>query len=272
MADFACSVGPRVAISALPSVFLQPHVRVRVQCRIGADGAQRLLAALSAFRVQRMAKPNRGVRGRKPDADGDISGRRERPVERRANIVDFTNRPGGIDGSRPWMRVTAGRREEIAKVLGMALRSASRPAAFLQLLERIGPDCFQQSPPTGSRRFVEHGQGFGDEVGDPVHDGRAIALAHDFRHGVDREPAGKDGQVMKKRLLRFRQQLMAPVECRAESLMTRQRRAAMAGQQPEPVRQGRRDLMHAERGSARRGELERQWNAIEMPQIAAIAE
>ncbi len=58
---------------------------------------------------------------------------------------------------------------------------------------------------------------------------------------------------------------MAPVERRAQGLVTRQRRAVAAREQPEPVVEAGGDALDPERGGARRGELDRERDPIEAP-------
>ena len=59
------------------------------------------------------------------------------------------------------------------------------------------------------------------------------------------------------------EQVVAPVDQRAQRLLARQRRAIAAGQQTEAIGQPRRDLLDRQRAHARGGQLERERNAVE---------
>ncbi len=58
---------------------------------------------------------------------------------------------------------------------------------------------------------------------------------------------------------------MAPVDQRAQRPLAWQRRSAAAGQQPEPVVEPGRHLGRPERPDPRRGQLDRQWEAVHPP-------
>ena len=61
------------------------------------------------------------------------------------------------------------------------------------------------------------------------------------------------------------QEVVAPVDQRAQRLLARQRGAVAAGQQPEAIVQALGDLLDRQRAHARRGELDRERNAVEPP-------
>ncbi len=81
--------------------------------------------------------------------------------------------------------------------------------------------------------------------------------------GFQREIACEDGEATQHRALSFRKQLIAPVEGRAERLMTRQGGAPAARQNPKPIVEVSRQFSHAEDVDARRRQLERQRHAVE---------
>ena len=75
--------------------------------------------------------------------------------------------------------------------------------------------------------------------------------------------AGKDGEAAQDRPLALGQQLVAPVERRAQGLVARQRRAPAARQQPEAIVQERRQPAHAEGVDAGSRELDRERDAVQ---------
>ena len=81
--------------------------------------------------------------------------------------------------------------------------------------------------------------------------------------GFQREIAGEDRQPPKHRRLLFRQQIVAPVQRRAQGLMPRQRGAPARGQQPEAVVEQDRDLFRPPHERTRSGELDGKRNAVE---------
>ena len=65
--------------------------------------------------------------------------------------------------------------------------------------------------------------------------------------------------------LRLGQQLVAPVQRRAQRLMPRQRGAPAAGKQCEAIVEAPGDLLDAERRRPGRSELDGERNAVELP-------
>src|SRR2546425_4605035 len=61
------------------------------------------------------------------------------------------------------------------------------------------------------------------------------------------------------------EQLVAPVERRAEGLMARQPRPAAFGEEVKPIAEAAGNAVDAERGDTRRRQLDRERNAVEPP-------
>ncbi len=76
--------------------------------------------------------------------------------------------------------------------------------------------------------------------------------------------AMKDRKKSERALLRRRQQVVAPLQCSAQGLMTWYR-PAPAGQQRETILQSRANLFDAEEPGACGSELDCQWNAVKAP-------
>src|SRR4030095_3115666 len=75
---------------------------------------------------------------------------------------------------------------------------------------------------------------------------------------------GKKGQASQNHALVFGEEIVAPVERRAQRLLARQRRAGTASQQPEAVTQARTDLLDRQRPDAHRGHTQPERNPVEM--------
>jgi hypothetical protein len=70
-------------------VHLQLHSQRHVRGHMRFKTEQRAFASFAALTHLRQVSPDRRIGGCKVDADRLVSGRRKRPVERRANIVDL---------------------------------------------------------------------------------------------------------------------------------------------------------------------------------------
>ncbi len=113
-----------------------------------------------------------------------------------------------------------------------------------------------------------HDQRFLDEAAQQIeHVDSAMMLAartHGFRR-LQRPAAGEHREAAEQDPLLLGQQVVAPVDQRPQGLLARQRGPVAACQQTEAVRQALGDLLHRKRAQARRGELDRQRNAVQAP-------
>src|SRR5262249_14518589 len=75
--------------------------------------------------------------------------------------------------------------------------------------------------------------------------------------------AEENAQMPEQALLLLRQQIVAPVQSGVQCPMTRQCGATSLRQQSEPVFETVRDVVNAECGGTRRGELDRQRDTVE---------
>ena len=96
-------------------------------------------------------------------------------------------------------------------------------------------------------------------------DASSPAVAHDRGRRIDGEAGGEDGQATQQQALRLRQQLIAPVERRAQRPMPRDCSAAPAGQQREAIAQAGGHLLDPQHGRAGRGEFDGERYAVEVP-------
>ena len=94
--------------------------------------------------------------------------------------------------------------------------------------------------------------------------GQPVAAA-DPLGGLQVEPAGEHRCPRPHQPLRFGAQLEAPLHRRPQRPMPRQRRPVAGGQQPEPVIQPRRQLLHRQRPQPGRRQLDRQRHPVQPP-------
>jgi hypothetical protein len=93
--------------------------------------------------------------------------------------------------------------------------------------------------------------------------GEARARGH-VLGGFEREAAGEDGETAEQRALEPGEQVVTPVDAGAQRSLAWQRGAVAARQQAETIGKVRGDLLDGQRADARRGELDRQRNAVEV--------
>src|SRR4030081_281316 len=79
------------------------------------------------------------------------------------------------------------------------------------------------------------------------------------------EATSEDAYAPQQALLQRRQQVVAPVDCQAEGLMTRERCAASSGEQSEAVAQTVEDLLWAEGAGPDRSKLDCERQPVEAP-------
>ncbi len=147
----------------------------------------------------------------------------------------------------------------------MASRCRVELAGLNELFERISPGGFEQ--PIAYRRAarIRGHQRFRHQVRNPIDDVRRrnLGIRYYGTRGLKCEAAGEDCQATQQHALGFGQQLVAPVKCRPQCLMPRQRRAVTAGEQLELVVEPGRNALYPKRRGARRRELDGQRDAVE---------
>ena len=196
-----------------------------------------------------------------------IAARRKGPVERRAQIVDFPGVIGQPFARRPRRRFTFGALEKIAVVLGVAARDPFALAALVELLDRVGAGRVEQPEPRFGAADIRDDQRFRHQIGQAVYriDARLCCI---HRHGsgsLDRKAAGKDAESPEEPLLVLAQQTVAPIEDGPHRPVPRHCRAAPRLQQRQAVVQAGGKAFDPKHLDARRGELDRQRQAVEPP-------
>ncbi len=137
---------------------------------------------------------------------------------------------------------------------------------FVQALPRILTHGFQQAVAPSFR--VRLDQRFLHQVAKHVERvGRFVIapLGADASAASSVKPPGEDREARNSARSGSVEQVVAPVDQRAQRLLARQRGAVAAGQQAEAIVQARRDALDRQRAHARGGELERERNAVQPP-------
>ena len=108
-------------------------------------------------------------------------------------------------------------------------------------------------------------QRLGHEIGEVIGDVHRSPVTGNLDHRIQQEIPGKYSELPQDPRLRLREQIVAPVERRAQRLLPGQRRSPARRQEFEPVVQQGRDVRRPEHHRARRGKLDRERNAIQPP-------
>ena len=92
-----------------------------------------------------------------------------------------------------------------------------------------------------------------------------LVVTRDHLRGVEREPSREHRQPIEHRAFGFGQQLVGPVDRRLERLVARDRRAAPAGEHPEPLVEPLEDLGRRDGPRPGRRQLDGERDAVETP-------
>jgi len=157
---------------------------------------------------------HRGGRQRRPDRR--ITGRRKRPIEGRAEVVDPGSVIGQPFGPRPCLRLDFGPLEKIPVIFGVATCEPFAFPAFAELFERVGPRRVEQAVARDAAVNLRRGQRLRDQIGKTVNDFRRRKLwaRHNRTGRLPSEGTGKDRQAAQEHAFGLGQQLVAPVERR----------------------------------------------------------
>ena len=97
--------------------------------------------------------------------------------------------------------------------------------------------------------------------------GRGRRVPRDRLGRLQGPAAGEHREPAQQHALRLGQQVMAPVDQRPQGLLTGQRGATAAGEQPETVVEPGGDLLHGQHADPRRRQLDRQRDPVEPVEI-----
>ena len=103
------------------------------------------------------------------------------------------------------------------------------------------------------------------QIGELIGDIHSHRITGDLHHRIEQEISGEYAELPQNPRLRLREQVVAPVERRAERLLPGQRRSPARRQEFEPVVQKCSDVRRTEHHRARRGKLDRERNAVQPP-------
>lgn len=156
--------------------------------------------------------------------------------------------------------------EPALEVFGVASRDLVEFAAFTELLERIGPRALEQPTTRLGAMYVRLKQRFCDQFQHPIADLAFVARIANHRSGrLQREAAGEDGKASHDHALTLRQQRMAPVERRAQRLVTRRCRPTTVREQTEAAIEPRSDAANTKPCGAGSRKLYGKRDAVEVP-------
>ena len=147
----------------------------------------------------------------------------------------------------------------------MPIPHRPRLSRCLQPLRRVLADRLQHA--VTSVVEVRVGERLVDEAREQVEHLRLVHFASgadDFGR-VERPAAREDRQAPEQHALFGRQQVVTPVDQRAQGALARQRGPASPGEESQAVAESRGDRVERHRAHARGGELDRQGDAVEVP-------
>ena len=141
------------------------HLAARIG-RVRTEARPRPLGPVPALDQERLLEPQRHRGHRERHSERRVSTRRERPVERGAEVVDLpaVDREPLAGGAA--LQLGVGPLEEAPVVLGVAPGGGVELAG---LLERIGARGLEETVARDRAHRLDHHQGLGDQVGRAVH-------------------------------------------------------------------------------------------------------
>jgi hypothetical protein len=123
------------------------------------------------------------------------------------------------------------------EMVGVPLPRGADLAALIESLAGVLSDRLEQLVARRARPLPHHHQGAIHEAGEQVEDlvGREPLIGADGLGGLEGPAAGEDREASEQHLLRLRQEVVAPVDGRAQRTMAGQRSAPAGSQQRERV-------------------------------------
>ena len=157
---------------------------------------------------------------------------------------------------------------EAQEVIEMALAKGGDFAGFDELFVAVVPDGLEDEiTRAGLRRLLDGDERFIHKLGEQIHDrvGIDVASGADRLDGLERAPAGEDGEAAEERALGLGEEIEAPVDERAEGLLAWDGGAAAGGEKVKAVVEPLDDLLEGEDADAGGGELDGERDAVEPP-------
>ena len=187
------------------------------------------------------------------------------PLERRAQIAVLlfeTSQPVGLLRTEQFpVRLL----DQCKEVVSMTLPNRLGASAFYEALPGILPDGLEQSVAKARVALLDSDQALIDERGQEIEHLAIFDLVAgaDPLRRLERPPTGKYRKPPHQELLVVLQEVVTPVDHRAQRLLARERRARSSSQEAEAMIQPAIDLFDGERSHPRRRQLDRQRDPIE---------
>lgn len=183
---------------------LQDHLIAR--SGVIANQCRRLAGPLAGFGDLRHRDPEiRRVCGKR-ESQCSVALWRQRPVQRRTEIVDLAAIGAEVVDRRLKPVLGRERREQRQAEIRLPLDGIRGFATFVELLERIRAGCLKQSPSAHRSPFVHRKERFCDQARNAVeYDLTSPFMGFDRLGGLESKSARKDRQMAQQSLL-FRQQ------------------------------------------------------------------
>src|SRR5919201_172396 len=248
-------------VSAVARHVRRPYERLRARRRARPVCLERRLEPAPALGYMLLAAPELRERPRQAKRELLLAGLLQ-PVERGAEVVEL-----GLEPVQPGAAAVPVRRRavlqqvrlrllgESEEVLRVAAAKLLRLARRLQPLARVLADRLQHPEALAGvpREALAHERLEGVELG-----------ARDRLGGAQRAAAGEHGETGKEPPLFLVEQLVRPLDRGAQGLLPGLRVAA-APEQVEALLQPLQDLGRGEHARARRGQLDRERQAVQAP-------
>ena len=147
----------------------------------------------------------------------------------------------------------------------MSLRDPRAITRGHEFLERVGARCFQESVARGLRGEFGNHERLVDERSEHVEKVELVEpiIATDRDGGLHREPIDEDANALKESFFAIVEEIVAPVDQRAQRLLSWQRIAASAGEDAETFVEAFRELMNVDHLDAGCGEFDCERDAVE---------
>src|SRR3981081_2889249 len=153
----------------------------------------------------------------------------------------------------------------VKEVLEVSLPKRGRFTRVDQLLACVLADRLEHRVSRGAAELVHHHERLVDEMREQIKDGRAVDAftGTDSLRRLEGPTPDKDGYSPKQDTLRVVQQVVAPVNERAQRLLSRDHGSTATGEEPESVVEPPGNLSDRENSDPGCRKLERQRNAVE---------
>src|SRR5262249_43869392 len=137
--------------------------------------------------------------------------------------------------------------------------------AVAELLRRERSNAHEQREPPALLYRADVHERLVAQRGDPIDDGLALHLRDDGLRRVHPEAPREDRALRERSLFALREEIPRPIDRGRERRMARGAAARAAREHVEALAEPRRELRRRNHPRARSGELDREWNPVELP-------